>query len=69
MNNCKFCKGYYENLKEDKPNIYESNVIQLNDNKLEILNKNVNSVYWNKLYSIEIKYCPMCGKNLESKGE
>lgn len=69
MNNCKFCLGYYENLKEDKTNIYESNVIQLNDNKLEILNKNVNSVYWNKLYSIKIKYCPMCGKKLESKGE
>ena len=65
MNNCKFCKGYYENLKTEKNNIFESVIIQLENNKLEILNKNVNSVYWNNLYSIEIKYCPMCGKNLE----
>ena len=51
MNKCKFCKGYYENLKAEKINIFESDVIQLEKNKLEI------------------KYCPMCGKKLESKGE
>lgn len=69
MNNCRFCKGYYEKLKSEKTTIFESIIIQLEKDKLEILNKNVSSVYWNKLYSIEIKYCPMCGKKLESKGE